>query len=98
MPVVINPMPAPIDEELLARYRGVSFPTLGHYLEAGATTGAIAAVWKPVKIVGRAITVRTVSPDSTLVHHVMDRIGPGEAAEQIAVGGVVPVGTCAERQ
>ena len=78
MAAEIRAMPAALPAELLARYANVSFPTLGHYIEEGATSSAITAVVRPVKMVGRAITVRTTAPDSTLVHKVMELAGPGD--------------------
>jgi len=76
--VEIRPMPAALPEELVARYRRVSFPTLGHFVEEGAASSAIAPLFRPVKVVGRAVTVRIPAPDSTLVHYVMGLVGPGD--------------------
>ncbi len=86
MPIRIQPKPAPLPADLIERYRGVTPATVGHMIEAGAATPALAPLFRPVKLVGRAITVRITSPDSTLVHHVMDLIEPGDVLV-IATGG-----------
>lgn len=66
------------DERLLAAAAEVSFPTLGHLLEEGFVDPGIRVMTTPVKLVGRAITVRTVVPDSALVHRATDVLAPGD--------------------
>lgn len=78
MPIQINPTPASITESLRQKLEQVSFATFGHLLEAGFVDPGIRAMVSPVKIVGRAITVRITPPDSVLVHKVIDLVEAGD--------------------
>ncbi len=86
MTIAIEPMPAQLPDDLRAALEAVSFPTIGHFLESGFVDPAIRAMVTPVKIVGRAVTVRTTAPDSVLVHKVTEMIEPGDAIV-IDIGG-----------
>ena len=78
MPIVINPPGPEIPESLLARIAQAAVPTFGHYIEEGAVDGAIEAMIRPVKFVGKAFTVRIVPPDSTLVHKAVSTLAAGD--------------------
>lgn len=94
MPLEIRPMPAELDSALVEDLNGVSFPTIGHFLEEGFVDPAIRAMVTPVKIVGRAVTVKITSPDSTLVHKSTEMLKPGDVLV-VDTGGDVrhaPVG------
>jgi regulator of RNase E activity RraA len=56
----------------------VGFATIGHLIEYGAADPEIRAVVEPVKLAGRAITVRIMPPDSTLVHKATEMLEPGD--------------------
>lgn len=86
MAIEINPMPQPLSDELRYKLEEVSFATLGHYLESGFVDPAIRALVVPVKVIGRAITVRITPPDSVLVHKVTEMIEP-EDVVVIDTGG-----------
>lgn len=78
VPVEINAAPAALPDALRRKLAGVSFATIGHLLESGFVDPAIHAMLCPVKVVGRAITVRITPPDSVLVHKVTELVEPGD--------------------
>lgn len=78
MTVRLRPDPAPLDSALLAKLRRVSFPTLGHYLEEGFADPALRREAGSGRVVGRAVTVRTTSTDSTALHHAAGLTRPGD--------------------
>jgi len=78
MPIRVNSSGASIDEELLAGIRAVELPTIGHFLEIGFADAGIARVAGSGRLVGRAVTVRVVAPDSALVHRATELLEPGD--------------------
>jgi 4-hydroxy-4-methyl-2-oxoglutarate aldolase len=83
---IINPNPAPLPAELVERYRKIEPATAGHVLNSGFAGIEIKAVWRHQHLVGRAITVRTVSLDSTAVHKITEMIEPGDVVVVDMVG------------
>lgn len=88
MNIQVHPMPPALPETLREAVLEVSFATIGHLLEEGFVDPAIRALVAPVKIVGRAITVRTTAPDSVLVHKATEMLQRGDVLV-IDVGGDV---------
>jgi 4-hydroxy-4-methyl-2-oxoglutarate aldolase len=78
MPITLNPVPAQLDANLVAKLERVSFPTLGHYLEEGFVDPALARQAGSGRVVGRAVTVRTTATDSTMLHHAVGYLEPGD--------------------
>lgn len=78
MSIVVSPLPAPVDSGLIARLEGVSFPTIGHYLEEGFMDSGVQRQTGIGRVVGRAITVRLTAQDSTLLHHAAGYCEPGD--------------------
>lgn len=78
MPMQINSMPEALDTKLVEDLQSVSFPTIGHFLEEGFVAPEVRAMVAPVKIVGRAVTVKITGPDSTLVHKSTEMLEPGD--------------------
>lgn len=78
MNIDIIAMPTKLDEDLKFALESLEFPTIGHFVEAGLVDPEIRAMIMPVKIVGRAVTVRITSPDSVLVHKVTEMLEPGD--------------------
>jgi len=76
--VEVGPAPPPLPDELRERYLRVDFATIGHLIDYGVADPEIQAVVEPVKIAGRAITVRIAPPDSTLVHKATELLEPGD--------------------
>jgi regulator of RNase E activity RraA len=77
MSIDIRVIPAELDKQLLSDLGSLEFPTIGHFVE-GVVEPEIRAMLTPVKIVGRAVTVRITSPDSVLVHKVTEMLEPGD--------------------
>jgi 4-hydroxy-4-methyl-2-oxoglutarate aldolase len=87
--ITVNPKPARrIHPELVDRYRKTSFPTIGHVRYDGFVDSKIQCIDPDphVKVVGHAVTVRTVAPDSTVVHKVLEMLEPGDVLV-IDIGG-----------
>lgn len=78
MPVVLGPTPAPAPTDLIHKLNRVSFPTIGHYLEEGFADSGLVRQAGSGRTVGRAVTVRTTSTDSTMLHHAAGYIEPGD--------------------
>lgn len=78
MPVRIGPTPPALDPVLLEKLGRVSFPTLGHYLEEGFADPGISRLTGSTRVVGRAVTVRTTSTDSTMLHHAAGLVEAGD--------------------
>ena len=57
--IVVNPSPPPVDPGLVSAYKKLAPATLGHILETAMET-AIEPVWRPIKLVGTALTVANV--------------------------------------
>lgn len=74
----IQPMPAPLAPDLLARLSRIETATFGHILHHGFMDRAVAAVVPGRRVAGRAITVRIPGADSTLLHHAVSLAGPGD--------------------
>ncbi len=73
----IHPRNDSISQETLDAYRAVASGTLGHLLDT-AMEGSIAALWKPVKLVGPALTVQTVPGSYLAVAKACDVAKPGD--------------------
>ncbi|ANF32517.1 demethylmenaquinone methyltransferase [Leifsonia xyli] len=78
MPIRIGPTPPALDRVLLEKLGRVSFPTLGHYLEEGFADPGISRLTGSTRVVGRAVTVRTTSTDSTMLHHAAGLVEAGD--------------------
>lgn len=89
MTATLNSWPAPLDADLLDKLNRLSFPTLGHYMEQGFLDSALQRQIGQSRVVGRAVTVRTLPTDSTLLHH---------AAGYLEKGDVLVVDTGGDRR
>ncbi len=78
MPIVVNPPPSPLPDSLVEELERVSFPTIGHFLEAGFLSPEIRTMTPGLTFVGRAITIRIPAPDGLLLHRVMAEVVPGD--------------------
>jgi regulator of RNase E activity RraA len=74
----IGPMPAPIAPEAIARLVRVETATVGHYRHDGFMDPALRAVIPDRRIAGTAVTVAIPGADSTLLHHAMNLVRPGD--------------------
>lgn len=97
MPIRICPNAPALPPELIRRLDGLDLPLLGHFLEVGFVDPALRRLAGTGHVVGRAVTVRVVAPDSALVHRATEFLGPGDVlvidtggdARHASVGGVV---------
>jgi regulator of RNase E activity RraA len=75
---ILNPLPAQIPPEHIALLREVETATVGHFLHAGFVDPAIRAVMPEKRVAGTAVTLRIPGADSTLLHHVLGLVRPGD--------------------
>lgn len=78
-PYFIAPMPAPIPQADLDKLAQAETATIGHLRDEGFVDRAIQCLLKPApRIVGTAVTVSLPAMDSTLLHHAMGLLRPGD--------------------
>lgn len=71
-------MSLPLDPVLARQLATVSFPTLGHFLEAGFADHRLRALVANVKMIGRAVTLKLPQPDAVAVNRALARLTPGD--------------------
>jgi 4-hydroxy-4-methyl-2-oxoglutarate aldolase len=71
-------MPVSTESSLLRSLEAVSFPTLGHFLENGFADHLIRAMVPNVKVIGRAVTLKLLSPDAIPVNRALSQLKPGD--------------------
>jgi 4-hydroxy-4-methyl-2-oxoglutarate aldolase len=76
--VVLNPLPPQLSPELVALLQQVETATVGHFLHSGFVDPVIRAVLPDKRVAGTAVTLRIPSADSTLLHHVLGLVRPGD--------------------
>ncbi|MGV1767445.1 RraA family protein [Rhizobium rhizogenes] len=74
----INPMPAQIAKKDLALLAQVETATLGHWRHFGFLNRQIQPLIPGRRVVGTAVTIAIPGPDSTLLHHLLSLIRPGD--------------------
>jgi len=74
----LRPFPQQIDAELLARLAKVEPATIGHYKHDGFLDPDIRAVVPGKRIAGTAVTIAIPGADSTLLHHALGYVRPGD--------------------
>ena len=74
----LEPMPDPVSPELLEKLSGVETATVGHFLHSRFASSDIGAVLPETRVAGTAVTVRIPGADSTLLHHVLSLVRPGD--------------------
>lgn len=97
----IRPLPPQMPAALRARLEAVETATVGHILHAGFVDPEIRAVLPHRRIVGTAVTVQIPGADSTLLHHMLGLLRPGDVLvvdrcgdrRHACIGGVV-AGVC----
>jgi 4-hydroxy-4-methyl-2-oxoglutarate aldolase len=75
---VINPLPEQLSADLIALLERVETATVGHVLHSGFVDPAIRAVLPEKRVAGTAVTLRIPGPDSTLLHHILGLVRPGD--------------------
>ncbi|WP_284757013.1 RraA family protein [Agrobacterium sp. fls2-241-TYG-188a] len=75
----IGALPAQIDPELRARFERVEVATIGHFRHRGFVRHSISPVVDIKQtLVGTAVTLAIPATDSTLLHHAVSFIRPGD--------------------
>jgi 4-hydroxy-4-methyl-2-oxoglutarate aldolase len=75
----IGSVPKQVDPELIAKFESVEVATIGHFRHRGFVHHSISPVVEPGRtLVGTAVTVAIPATDSTLLHHAISFIRPGD--------------------
>ena len=74
----IQPLPEQLPRDLVSLLERVETATIGHVLHSGFVDPAIRAVLPEKRVAGTAVTLRIPGADSTLLHHVLSLVRPGD--------------------
>ncbi|AZU62593.1 RraA family protein [Neobacillus mesonae] len=74
---VVNPRVQGVTEDLINLYQNVGTSTIGHLTDFGFLKG-LKPLFRPIRFVGNAVTVRIPHMDSTAVHKALDIVEPGD--------------------
>ncbi len=74
----INPLPAQLDPSLVSLLEGVETATVGHFRHWGFMDPGIGAVIPGRRVAGTAVTLAIPGQDSTLLHHILGLVRPGD--------------------
>lgn len=74
----INPLPQQLPPSIIDLLEQVETATVGHILHSGFIGGGIRAVLPEKRVAGTAVTLRIPGADSTLLHHVLSLVRPGD--------------------
>lgn len=83
--------------EILEKVRAVDPATIGHIVENSVMQHRIQGVYRPIRAVGFAFTVRVHGDDSAILHYALDLAGPNDVLvidrggdhEHACLGGMV---------
>lgn len=75
---IANPPPPPVDSALLEHLSRAEPATIGHFRHVGFMDAGIRALMPCPRIVGTAVTIRCVGPDTTMVHYALGKLRPGD--------------------
>jgi 4-hydroxy-4-methyl-2-oxoglutarate aldolase len=75
---VVEPMPPQVSAEALELLRGVETATVGHWRHWGFVDRKVRPMIPGRRVVGTAVTVAIPGPDSTLLHHALGQLRPGD--------------------
>jgi regulator of RNase E activity RraA len=76
--MIINNSIKTLSNEILAKYHSVEPATIGHVFHFGFSSVEFHASIPGVRAIGRAVTLRVPSMDSTMCHKVPEYLGPGD--------------------
>ena len=74
----IGPMPAPLSAEVAALLEQTETATVGHWRHWGFCDRRIQPLLRGRRVAGTAITLAIPGPDSTLLHHALGLLRPGD--------------------
>jgi 4-hydroxy-4-methyl-2-oxoglutarate aldolase len=75
---IVNPMPPQIPAKLIEKLRQAETATIGHFRHHGFMDPAIKPLIDGKHVVGTAVTVAIPGQDSTLLHHALGLLRPGD--------------------
>ncbi len=75
---VVEPMPAMISAEVVALLEQAETATIGHWRHWGFVDRGVQALLRGRRVAGTAVTVQIPGPDSTLLHHALGLLRPGD--------------------
>lgn len=78
MSYLVNEMPPQVAAERIAKYARVETATVGHRRLLGFMDPAIQCVLSPRRIAGTAVTLALPDADTTLMHHILGKLRPGD--------------------
>jgi 4-hydroxy-4-methyl-2-oxoglutarate aldolase len=73
----IKPRVQGVTQELLDLYETVSPSTIGHFTDFGFLNG-LQPLFRPIRLVGNAVTVRIPHIDATAIRHALELVEPGD--------------------
>ncbi|RMF85136.1 MAG: RraA family protein [Nitrospinota bacterium] len=76
--MIINPRVTRIEATLVEEFRHIDPATIGHLWHYGFMDPAIRPLYRRVRVVGPAVTLKIPALDSTLCHKVLDIAEPGD--------------------
>jgi 4-hydroxy-4-methyl-2-oxoglutarate aldolase len=74
----MGPMPAQLSAEVVALLEKTETATIGHWRHWGFCNRAIHALLPGRRVAGTAVTLAVPGPDSTLLHHALGLLRPGD--------------------
>lgn len=74
----INPMPAQLSAEVVALLEQTETATVGHWRHWGFVDRGIQPLLRRRRVAGTAVTLAIPGPDSTLLHHALGLLRPGD--------------------
>ncbi len=75
---IVEPMPAAISAEVVALLEQAETATIGHWRHWGFVDREVRALLRGRRVAGTAVTVQIPGPDSTLLHHALGLLRPGD--------------------
>ena len=78
MAYILEPMPEPLPAALVERAGRAETATIGHHRLLGFAAPEIRAMLPGTQIAGTAVTLAIAGSDSTLLHHVVQFLRPGD--------------------
>ena len=75
---VLNPLPTPVDPELLQLLVQAEPAVIGHFRYTGFMAPAIRAHFQDRRIAGTAVTLRAPGMDGAMVHYAVGQARPGD--------------------
>jgi regulator of RNase E activity RraA len=85
---VVEPMAPQISAEVVALLEQAETATIGHWRHWGFVDRDVRALLRGKRVAGTAVTVQIPGPDSTLLHHALGLLRPGDVLVVDRLGDV----------